>query len=84
MLKGRMTYDFESKDMIDIIFNSKRYDLIDVLDVGVTVNGPGSLTSLISGAVCESSETFASRFFLQSKIVNGNIRMILANIDKEK
>ncbi len=84
MLKTRMTYDYDSKDMVDIIFNTKRYDLIDVLDYGITINGPGSMVTLIDGMVNESSEGFASRYFLQSKIVNSNIKKILANIEADR
>lgn len=80
LLKGRSTKDFDSKDMIDIIFSTKKYDLINVLDKDASVNGDGVLVSLLDDCVVQSTDNFASRFFINSKIVNGNLKMILAKL----
>ncbi len=84
MLKSRMVYDYESKDMVDIIFNTKRHDMINMFDEGTSINGPGSIVRLFNGAIQENSEGLASRFFIQSKIVNANIREILANLEADR
>lgn len=84
MLKSRMVYDYESKDMVDIIFNTKRHDMINMFDEGNSINGPGSIVRLFNGAIQENSEGLASRFFIQSKIVNANIREILANLEADR
>ncbi|MBR5447097.1 MAG: hypothetical protein IKV40_01600 [Clostridia bacterium] len=84
MLKSRMVYDYESKDMIDIIFNTKRHDMINMFDEGTSINGPGSVVRLLNGAVTENSQGLTSRFFIQSKVVNGNIREILANLEADR
>ncbi len=84
MLKSRMVYDYDSKDMIDIIFNTKRHDMINMFDEGTSINGPGSVVSLFNGALQENSEGLTSRFFIQSKIVNGNIKEILANLEADR
>ncbi len=80
MLKSRSTYDYDSKDMVDIIFATKKYDLINVIDKGASVNGDGQMVTLFNSMIEESSEGFVSRFFINSKMVNSNIKQILANI----
>ena len=80
MLKSRSVKDFESKDMLDIIFATKKYDIIDVVDKGATINGDGQIVTLFNGAIQESSDSFVSRYFLNSKMVNAGIKQILANI----
>lgn len=81
MLKSRTVYDYESKDMIDIIFRTKKYDLVSILDKGADMNTAGGLTNVFNYCVTESSETLASRYFINSKIANNNIKVILRNIE---
>ena len=84
ILKGRSVHDFESKPMIDIVFSTKKYDIIDFFDVDVSNNGPGRYVCLTNGAVTESSEGIASRYMLLSKQVTQNINRVLSNIEKNK
>ena len=81
MLKSRTVYDYESKDMIDIIFRTKKYDLVSILDKGANMNTAGIMTNLFNFSVTESSESLASRHFINSKIANSNIKTILKNIE---
>ena len=82
LLKGRTVHDSDSKPMIDIIFNTKQYEIINMLDVGGSNNNLGRYVTLTMGALTESSEQIASRYFLVSKQVSSNITTILDNIEK--
>lgn len=84
LLKGRSVHDIESKPMIDIIFSSKKYDIINMLDVGGSNNNLGRFVTLTMGALTESNENIASRYMLVSKQVTQNINRILSNIEKNK
>ena len=84
LLKGRSVHDIESKPMIDIIFSSKKYDVINMLDVGGSNNNLGRFVTLTMGALTESNENIASRYMLVSKQVTQNINRILSNIEKNK
>ena len=81
ILKGRTVKDFDSKEMIDIIFNTKRFDLLPILDKGANMNSFGEMIDLYRISVEESAETLTSKYFLKSKIVNSNITSILKNIE---
>lgn len=82
LLKGRSVHDIESKPMIDIIFSTKKYEIINMLDVDGSNNNLGIYVTLTMGALTGNSEQIASRFFLASKQVSQNINRILSNIDK--
>ncbi len=77
ILKTRATYDYESKEMIDIVFRTKTYDLIDFLAVGGSINTESDFVRLVRYAMQESTDGIASRYWLQAKIVNRNIDTIL-------
>ncbi len=83
ILKGRTVKDFESKEMIDIIFNTKRFDLLPILDKGADMNTYGEITNLYRNAVEETADTLTSKYFIKSKIVNSNITNILKNIEAD-
>lgn len=83
MLKSRSVKDFESKDMLDIIFETKKYDIINIVDNGASTSGDGDMVTLYNRCIVEDSSTFVSRYFLTSKIVNGNIKSILSNIEAD-
>ncbi len=81
ILKGRTVKDFDSKEMIDIIFNTKRFDLLPILDKGANMNSFGEMIDLYRISVEESAETLTSKYFLKSKIVNSSVKNILKNIE---
>lgn len=83
ILKGRSVHDYDSKEMIDIIFNTKRFDLLPIIDKGANTSSYGAITNVYRIAVEESADTLTSRYFLQAKIVNSNIKSILKNIEAD-
>ena len=83
MLKSRTVKDFESKEMLDIIFASKKYDIIEVVDKGATISGAGEMVTFFNTVIEESSQGMVSKYFIKSKIVNSSIKGILANIQSD-
>lgn len=81
ILKGRSVKDFESKDMLDIIFQTKKYDIIDFISPDGDTNTDGTFVKIHKEAIQESSGNLASGYFLQAKLVNNNIKKILAGIN---
>ncbi len=84
LLKGRSVHDIDSKPMIDIIFTTKKYEIINMLDVGGSNNNLGKYVTLTMGALTESSEQIASKYMMISKQVTQNINRILKNIENNK
>lgn len=84
ILKSRSTYDFESQDMIDIIFETKIYDLLDILAVGGGNNGDSPLVNALKTAIVSDSSGLASKYKMQARIVNLNIGEILDDIDRNR
>ena len=81
ILKSRSTYDKQSQEMVDIIFETKKYDMVALLDKGGGVNGDGAYTKLVCAAITETNSGLASRFKMQGKNVNRHIEQLLASID---
>ncbi len=84
ILKSRTVYDYESKGMIDIAFETKSYDIIDFLAVGGNINMESDMVRLIRGAIQEDNDSFTSRYFLNARMVANNIKMIMDNIHKDQ
>ena len=61
MLKSRSVKDVESKDMLDIIFRTKKYDLINVVDKGANTSSDGEMVSLFTSSFESSSANLVSR-----------------------
>lgn len=76
LLRGRSTYDNESREMLDIIFETKAYDLAGVLED--THNG--DFSRVLKAAVQESSDGIASRYTMQARFYNREIQSILKTI----
>ncbi len=83
ILKGRSVHDYDSKEMIDIIFATKRFDLLPIIDKGANTNSYGVITNVYRIAVEETADTLTSKYFLSSKMVNSNIKTILNNIQAD-
>jgi len=81
ILKSRTTYDTESKDMVDIIFDTKKYDMVALLDKDGGINGDGSYTRLVNSAIVGTNEGLASKFKMQGKTLNRHIKTLLENIN---
>ncbi len=76
-LKGRSTYDVESREMLDIIYSSVVIDMADMYKWG-------DLTSLINSAILGKDETVVSSYGTGAKMGNRAIKTLLRNISKEK
>lgn len=76
ILKSRSVYDYDSKGMIDIIFNTKVYDIVDFLALGGNINMDSDFVRIVRGAIDENATSFVSRYKLQALIVNNNVKKI--------
>ncbi len=85
ILKSRSTHDRDSKEMIDIVFETKVYDLIDMIAPGGTPNASGPFVNALEGAFAENSNGIASKYMIQAMQVNMNIESdIMPNIERER
>lgn len=84
ILKYRAMYDHDSRDMIDIIFDSKVYDLVDFLAIDGGINQETDFVKVVIAALQENNNSFVSRYMLQAKNVNRSIKKLLANIEKDQ
>ena len=84
ILKTRATTDTDSKEMIDIVFNTKVYDIIDFIAVGGDTNHDSSLIMFLKGAITESSEGMASGYATNAKLVNRNIKSLFKKLEANK
>ncbi len=76
LLRGRSTYDNESREMLDIIFETTVNDLTSVLEEANDL----SFSTCMRSAVQESSANLAAMYMLQTKIYNSRIQSILKTI----
>lgn len=83
ILKSRSVYDTQSKEMIDIIFRTKIYDLLDILAMGGGNNGDSQLVAALKHAIVLSTEGLASKYKMEARTVNRNIERILKSIEKD-
>ncbi len=82
LLKGRSTYDVESRGMIDIILETKIYDIIDIFSGG-DMNSWGPFMQLLEESIALDSSGLASGYTVNAKITNRNIESIVKKINKE-
>lgn len=82
LLQGRSVYDKASKAMIDIIFETKVYDIINFLVRDGGNNGDGYFVRLHKCAIQETNQGIASKWKMQVRTVNNNISQILKDIEK--
>jgi len=73
LLQSRSTYDKESKAMIDIIFETKVYDIIDFLVPDGSNNGDGAFVRTIKAAIQETNQGITSKYDMQARTVNRHI-----------
>ena len=75
ILKGRSTYDKDSKVMIDIILDGKTYDLINMLQPDESYVG------MLDKAFSFSTASFASAYKMQGKTMNRKIQQTIKEIE---
>lgn len=83
MLKGRSTYDTDSREMIDIIFSTKTYDLVDIFSGG-DMNTRGDYINLIDRAIKHDSSSIASNYMSTAKLTSIKIRRLVSDIAKDQ
>ena len=79
MLKSRSTYDSESMKMIDIIFSTKVYDLIDIYGGG-NLNQGGEYVTMIDRAIKDDSSSIASNYRSYKVQVNTKLKNMLSKL----
>lgn len=82
MLKSRSTYDSESMEMIDIIFSTKVYDLIDIYGGG-NLNEQGEYVRLIDRAIKDDDASLASSYRGSRIMVNNKLKAMLKAISHD-
>ena len=83
MLKGRSTYDIESRGMIDMIFNARVNDLIDIFSGG-DMNSSGDFVNLIAKSTGDNSSGFASSYNPLAKLTQKKIDQMEKQLSREK
>ncbi len=81
LLKSQAIFDLESRDMLDIIFTNKIYDMAD-LYAGGNLNNWGPMIIAIDQAIRLDSSTFASNYKGNARVVKMNIKMLLKTLDQ--
>ena len=75
VLKGRSVYDKASKEMIDLILDGKTYDLVNMLQPDE------SFVTVLNDCISISSASFTSKYKMQAKIMNNEIKSKLVAIE---
>ena len=79
LLRSRSTYDYESQDMLDIIFESKAYDIIDY----IAPDGTNSAyVKLLKAVIQETSDGISSKYDMWARLVMRNIDNILKDMEE--
>lgn len=81
MLKGRSVYDSESREMIDIVFNTKVYDIIDIFSGG-DMNSWGDFMRMLENSIMNDSSKLASSYAIEAKLVNLEIKNLIKKLEK--
>ena len=76
LLKGQTIFDLESRDMLDIIYSTKIYDMAD-LYAGGNLDNWGEIINVIDKAIKYDSSTFASDYRASATVVTYNIKALL-------
>ncbi|MCQ2456087.1 MAG: hypothetical protein MJ096_01900 [Clostridia bacterium] len=82
MLKGRSTDDVESRRYIDIVFNARVNDMIDIFGGGDR-NSQGDFVNLLSRSIENGSEGLASGYIPNAKLTNRKISSMMKQVAKD-
>ncbi len=83
LLKGRSTHDSDSRDMLDIIYETKIYDIFDVYTKG-DINQYGSYIRNITKAIRYDSSSFTSSYGIEAKMATREISSIMRMIENNR
>ena len=81
LLKGRSTYDNDSREMLDTLFNSKVYDIIGIYSLG-DINQTGPFVRSIEKAVEYDTTSISSDYMVYAKMANKQIDRIMAMVNR--
>lgn len=80
LLKGRSTHDTDSREMLDIIFETKIYDIVDIY-TDCDINRSGELVRNLEKAIMYDSSSLASTYSSDVKIASLKIGRIVRMIN---
>ncbi len=81
LLKGQSIFDLESRDMIDIIFSTKVYDLI-ALYSGADYNQMGTFLQTLEDGIKLDNSNLASGYKGSARLCNFNAKMLVKAVAK--
>ncbi|MBQ7475557.1 MAG: hypothetical protein IJS78_06525 [Clostridia bacterium] len=82
LLRGQSIFDMESRDMLDIIFKTTVYDMVDIYSGG-DVNQWGPLMQTISYCTAYDNSSFASDYSANARVTQFNIKQLLKVVDAQ-
>ncbi|MBR4661419.1 MAG: hypothetical protein IKO92_01665 [Clostridia bacterium] len=82
LLKSQTIFDMESRDMLDVIFSTKVYDMAD-LYAGGNLDNWGEIIKVIDKAIKYDSSTFASSYRSSARVVSFNIKQLIRTLDND-
>jgi hypothetical protein len=82
LLKSQAIFDMESRDMLDIIFADKIYDMAD-LYAGGNLDSWGPIIVALDKAIKYDSSTLASGYKANAKMANTNINLLVRTLDND-
>ena len=83
MLKGRSTDDIESRYYIDIVFNARVNDMIDIFGGGDR-NSQGDFVNLLSRSIENGSEGLASGYIPNAKLTQRKINSMMKQVARDQ
>ncbi len=83
ILRGQSIFDMESRDMLDIIFKTTVYDMVDIYSGG-DMNQWGPLMQTISYCTAYDNSSFASDYSANARVTQFNIKQLLKVVDAQE
>ena len=82
MLRSQAIFDLESQETLEIIFNTKIYDM-SVLYSDGSVNTWGPFLDTIEKALSIDNSTFASDYRANARVANMNIKFLIRTVETD-
>ena len=81
LLKGRSTHDTDSRAMLDIIFETKIYDIVDIYSLG-DQNQSGAFVKGIERAIKFDNSSLSSDYAVYAMMANRQIKQIITMVNR--
>lgn len=81
LLKGRSTHDTDSREMLDIIFKSKIYDIVDIYSLG-NASASGTFVRDLEKSIAFDSSSLSSAYLVGEKMAKNQIKKIMAMVNR--